>query len=143
MPHPNDKSDVLITIIEEVLPNGELGLDAVALAYQEQTREETKHDTDDLKRHWIRNLCKGMKKPTGQPGAANDWILWCIAIEQKIMEKTYSGLVGILPDSEAEEKVDDDNDGGDDVDGTPRRFPPARLSKMRANACICSQLASS
>ena len=62
----NYKNDVLIAIIEEVLPNGELGWDAVALAYQEQTSEETKRDTDDLKRYWIRNLCKGMKKPTGQ-----------------------------------------------------------------------------
>ena len=78
----NYKNDVLIAIIEEVLPNGELGWDAVALAYQEQTSEETKRDTDDLKRHWIRNLCKGMKKPTGQPGAANDRVLRCIAIEE-------------------------------------------------------------
>ena len=45
----NYKNDVLIAIIEEVLPNGELGWDAVALAYQEQTSEETKRDTDDLK----------------------------------------------------------------------------------------------
>ncbi len=59
------------------------------------------------------------------------------------MEKTYSGLVGILPDSKAEEKVDEDDDGGDDVDGTPRRFSPAGLSKMRVNVCIRSQLASS
>jgi hypothetical protein len=95
----NCKNNVLIAIIEEVLPNGELGWDATVLAYQEQMREETKRDTDDLKRHWIRNLCKGMKKPTGQPGAANDRVLRCIAIEWKIMEKTYSGLVGILPDS--------------------------------------------
>ncbi len=84
-----------------------------------------------------------MKKRTGQPGATNDRVLWCIAIEWKIMEKTYSRLVGILPDSEAEEKVDEDDDGGDDVDGTPWCFPPARLSKTRANACIRSQLASS
>ncbi len=89
---------------------------------------------DDLKRHWIRNLCKGMKKPTGQPGAANDQvILRCIAIERKIMEKMYSGLVGILPDSKAEEKVDE----------YPLAFSPARLSKTRVNEFICSQLASS
>jgi hypothetical protein len=100
----NYKNDVLISIISEILPNGEYGWEAVAIAYQEQSREECKHDTDDLKRHWIRNLCKGMKKPTGQPGAANDRVLRCIAIEQKILEKTHSGLLGI-PDSNAEEKV--------------------------------------
>ena len=59
------------------------------------------------------------------------------------MEKTYSGLVGILPDSEAEEKVDEDDDGVDDVDATPCRFSPARLSKTHANEFIRSQLASS
>jgi hypothetical protein len=95
---------------------------------QEQSREECKRDTDDPKRHWIRNLCKGMKKPTGQPGAVNDRVLWCIAIEGKIIEKMHSGLLGI-PDSDNEEKVDEEAGGGDAGNETSRRLPPARASK--------------
>jgi hypothetical protein len=138
----NYKNDVLISIILEILPNGEYGWEAVAIAYQEQSREECKRDTDDLKRHWIRNLCKGMKKLTGQPGAGNDRILRCIAIKQKILEKTHSGLLGI-PDSNSEEKVDEEEGGGDAGDENSWRLSPTRVSKMRANQYICSQLASS
>ncbi len=138
----NYKNDVLISIISEILPNGEYGWEAVAIAYQEQSREECKRDTNDLKRHWIHNLCKGMKKPTGQPGAANDWVLWCIAIEQKILEKTHSGLLGI-PDSDAEEKVDEEEGGGDAGNETSWRLSPAHASKTHANQYIRSQLASS
>lgn len=137
----NYKNDLLIPIIEQILPNGEYSWEAVALAYQEQSREPTKRDNDDIKRHWLRNLCKGMVKPTGQPGAANERTLRCISIERKILEKSHSGLVGI-PDSDAEEKEaeDDEADGGVD---TNRRLSPARASKTRANESIRSQLASS
>jgi hypothetical protein len=138
----NYKNDVLISIILEILPNGEYGWEAIAIAYQEQSREECKRDTDDLKRHWICNLCKGMKKPTGQPGAANDWVLWCIAIKQKILEKMHLGLLGI-PDSNAEEKVDEEEGGGDAGNETSRHLSPARASKTRTNHYIRSQLGSS
>ncbi len=138
----NYKNDVLIAIFEEILPNGEYGWEAVLLAYQEQTKEASKRDTDDLKRHWICNLCKGMKKPTGQPGAANDRTLRCIAIEQKILEKMHLGFMGI-PDSNAEEGADNKEGGGVAGNDVPRRTSPARASKTRANQYICSQLASS
>ena len=36
----NYKHDILIPIITEILPNGEYGWSAVALAYQEQARED-------------------------------------------------------------------------------------------------------
>jgi hypothetical protein len=138
----NYKNDVLISIILEILPNGEYGWEAVAIAYQEQSREECKRDANDLKRHWIRNLCKGMKKPTSQPLAANDRVLWCIAIKRKILEKTHLGLLGI-PDSNAEEKVDEEEGGGDASNETFWHLSPVRASKTRTNQYIRSQLASS
>ena len=63
----NYKNDLLIPIIAEILPNGEYSWSAVALAYQEQAQENDPRNTDDLKRHWIKNLCQNMKKPTGKP----------------------------------------------------------------------------
>ena len=83
------------------------------LAYQEQSREPTKRDNDDIKRHWLRNLCKGMVKPTGQPGMANDRTLQCIGIKRLILEKSLLGLVGI-PESNTEEvaAVNDEAGGG-------------------------------
>jgi hypothetical protein len=64
----NYKNDVLIKIVGEILPNGEYGWQAVANAYQVTAKEETVHDTTDLKKHWMRNLCNNMKKPTGRTG---------------------------------------------------------------------------
>ena len=63
----NYKNDLLIPIVTEILPNGEFGWAAVALAYQEQAQEKDPRNTDDLKRQWIKNLCQNMKKPTGKP----------------------------------------------------------------------------
>jgi hypothetical protein len=79
----NYKRDLLIPIISEILPNGEFGWSAVALAYQEQAREKDPRNTDDLKRHWVKNLCQNMKKPTGQPGENSDRTHRCIAIERR------------------------------------------------------------
>jgi hypothetical protein len=51
----NYKNDVLIRVIGEILPNGEYGWQAVALAYQEETKEETARDTTDLKSIGFKN----------------------------------------------------------------------------------------
>jgi hypothetical protein len=49
----NYKNDVLIDIIEEILPNGELVWEAVAIAYQAKTNEESLRDMTDVKKHWL------------------------------------------------------------------------------------------
>jgi hypothetical protein len=97
-------------------------------------------NTDNLKRHWVKNLYQNMKKPTGQPGENSDSTHRCIAIERKIMEKTHAGMMGI------EESEDEDHDSdavGDEgelgVVNTLRRSLP-RVSKTRANGFIRSQL---
>ncbi len=127
----------------EILPNGEYGWLAVALASQEQALEDDPRNTDDLKCRWVKNLCQNMKKPTGRPGENSDCKHRCIAIEHKIMEKMHAGMMGI------EESKDEDHDSdvvGDEgepgVVNTLRRSPPG-VSKTRANGFIRSQLASS
>ena len=139
----NYKNDLLIPIVAEILPNGEFGWSAVALAYQEQAQEDDPRNTDDLKRHWIKNLCQSMKKPTGRPGENSDRTHRCIAIERRIMEKTHAGMMGI------EESEGEDEDRGDEGEvevlcdeNTLRRSPP-RAAKTVANGFIRAQLASS
>jgi hypothetical protein len=80
----NYKNNLLINIIEETLPNGELGWEAVAIAYQGRSIEEAKRDTTDIKKHWMKNLCNGMKKVTDWTGENGDRACRCIAIEKKI-----------------------------------------------------------
>jgi hypothetical protein len=62
------KNKVLIKVIGEILPNGEYSWQAVAIAYQSKAKEEALRNSDNLKKHWIRNLCNNMNKPTGRRG---------------------------------------------------------------------------
>jgi hypothetical protein len=116
----NYKIEVGIKVIGEILPNGEYGWQAVAIAYQSKAKEEALRDSDDLKKHWIRNLCNNMKKPTGRTGEKGDRIHRCIAIEKKIMDKTHSGMIGfsleednrILLSEGGDEQILDEFGGG-------------------------------
>ena len=47
----NYKNEVLIKIVGEILPNGEYGWQAVAIAYQDVSKEETVHNMTNLKKH--------------------------------------------------------------------------------------------
>jgi hypothetical protein len=78
----NYKNVLLIDIVADELPNGEYGWQTVALAYQEQLKEKILRDTADMKKHWIKVLCNGMKKPMGRTGEAGDRIQRCMAIEK-------------------------------------------------------------
>ena len=80
----NYKNELLINMVADVLPNGEYGWQTVALAYQEHSKEEIMLDSADMKKHWIKVLCNGMKKPRGRTGEAGNRIHWCMAIEKKI-----------------------------------------------------------
>ena len=78
---PNYKNEILIRIISEMLPNGEYAWQAVAATYHVESGEALVRNSDDLKKHWVKNLCNGMKKPTGKPGTNKDRIFRCIAIK--------------------------------------------------------------
>ncbi len=103
----NYKNKVLINSIAGILPNGQYGWDLVAAAYMTAAKEDILRDTDDLKRHWVKTLCNGMKKPTGGTGKKGERIHKCIAIERLILDKTHLGILGLSPDRDAESK-----DGG-------------------------------
>ena len=78
----NYKNDLLIDIVGKFLPNGEYGWQTVALAYQEMSKEDNVRDSADMKKHWLKTLCNGMKKPTGRTGESGDRIHRCMAIEK-------------------------------------------------------------
>ncbi len=81
----NYKNEVLIHCVLDILSNDEYSWQAMAL---EAAQEDEVRNTDNLKKHLIKNLCNGMQKPTGrQVGDESDRIMRCIAIEKKILEK--------------------------------------------------------
>jgi hypothetical protein len=121
----NYKNEILINIISNLLPNDEYAWQAVATAYHAESGETDICDTSDLKKHWHKVLCNGGKKPTGKPGAVTDRIFGCIAIEQQILDKTSSGMMGAssledennisLTSTEGSKEGDDDNEEEDYV----------------------------
>ncbi len=64
----NYKNKVLIKIINELLPNGEVAWEAVCTAYFNQSKEKVLRNMTDVRKHWIENLCNNMQKPTGTMG---------------------------------------------------------------------------
>jgi hypothetical protein len=67
----NYKNKLLMDIVADILPNSEYGWQAVALAYQERWKEKVLRDSMYMKKHWIKVLCIGMKRPMswmGEPG---------------------------------------------------------------------------
>ncbi len=88
------------------MPNGQYGWDQVAAAYMTAAKEVILHDTDNLKRHWVKTLCNGMKKPTGGTGEKGERIHKCIAIKRLILYKTHSSILGLSTDRDVETGFD-------------------------------------
>ena len=121
---PNYKNDILIAIIEELLPNGNLQWQTVAQRYMELSGELQLRSVDDLKKHWHFKLCNKLNKPTGRTGENGDRVLKCIRISNLITAKSDSMLLGVVESSDEEEdngkdgdvsgeEEDDDEDDGD------------------------------
>jgi hypothetical protein len=83
----NYKNDLLIDIVAIILPNGEYGWQTVAIAYQEQSKENILCDSTEIKKHRIRTLCNGMKKPASRTGEVGNHIHRCMAIEKRKCKK--------------------------------------------------------
>ncbi len=93
----------------------------MATAYQKISKEEALQDTNDIKKHWIKNLCNNMKKPTGATGENGDRVNRCMKTEKKIMQKTKPPLF------ESDGKGRFSGRGG----GRPSPPPPGQGSKSR------------
>jgi hypothetical protein len=122
----NYKNDLLISIINELFPNGEVAWEAVCTAYFNQLKEKALHNMVDMRKHWIKNLCNNMQKPMGRTGKNGDRIHRCMLIEKKIMKKTHSGMIGLSSDSDSLSFVNsnenlgggaDEGEGRNDVSG--------------------------
>ena len=63
---PNYKNGLLITIINEIKPNGALQWQMVADIYHKRSGEVTARNPDDIKKHRNNTLCNKLNKPTGK-----------------------------------------------------------------------------
>ena len=61
----NYKNGILLDVIEQLMPKGQVGWQAVADRYQIVSGETIARAYDDIRRHFIEKLCNNFKKPTG------------------------------------------------------------------------------
>jgi hypothetical protein len=74
----NYKVDMLIMVVEEMLPNVAQAWQEIAVLYQSRSGEMVLRDPNDVKRHWVDKCCNKFKKPSGTPGnPKKDMILRC------------------------------------------------------------------
>ena len=74
----NYKVDMLIMVVEEMLPNVAQAWQEIAVLYQSRSGEMVLQDPNDVKRHWVDKCCNKFKKPSGTPGnPKKDMILRC------------------------------------------------------------------
>jgi hypothetical protein len=92
---PNYNNDILIDIVERMLPQGLEAWREVALAYQRESNETALCRGEDFRDNWNRKLCNRMQKPTGKPGALTDRIFHCIAIELPIQDEANAAILGV------------------------------------------------
>ena len=62
---PNYQNELLLNIVEGILPSGPEQWKIVALNYQQAAKEDFIRYYDDVRRHFIDKLCKKMQRQTG------------------------------------------------------------------------------
>ena len=74
---------LLISLVQEFLPDGALGWKTVAEHDHVNSGEKELREHDDVKKYWTNTLCNKMKKPTGKTGGR---IATCQKIQKEILE---------------------------------------------------------
>ena len=62
---PNYQNELLLNIIEGILPSGPEQWKIVAQNYQQAAKEDDVRYYDDVRRHFIDKLCKKLQRQTG------------------------------------------------------------------------------
>ena len=119
----NYRNDLLIPIVEGILPQGAEGWRLVAASYKTASREPDLRDHDALRENWVKKLCNNFKKPTGRTGENGDRIARCIEIERRIQAAANAAILGV---SSAESEHEDEDEDDDDVEvvASLRARPP-------------------
>ena len=113
---PNYKNDLLINVIEAILPDGAIQWKLVATRYKEVSGEVEERDSHDIKRHFAtnKNLCDNGRKVTGS-AAPKPSVARCQEIWRKILKKSSATNCGGGSPSDGESS---DSDSGSEFNGS-------------------------
>ena len=126
---PNYKNDLLVNVIEAILPDGPLQWRTVATRYKEASGEADERDPHDLKRHFTtsKNMCDNGKKKTGS-SAPKPTVARCQEIWRKMLAKSSATNCGGNPSdsetSDSDKEIEDstqfeEDDANDAFDSAP------------------------
>lgn len=101
---PKYDDSLLISLIQELLPDGALGWKTVAEHYHVNSEEKELRDYQDVKKYWTNTLCNKMNKPTGKTGGRT---ASCQKIQREILEKNSAMTFSSDEDDEVEEELQD------------------------------------
>jgi hypothetical protein len=90
----NYKKESLLSDVSEILPARLFLWGQVAALCKQKSGEAEFRDKNDVKRRWNEKMCNKNKKPTGKTGAANDFIFCCQIVQQHILKRCESSLMG-------------------------------------------------
>ena len=112
---PNNKNDMLINVIEAVLPNRATLWQVGAKRYQEVSGEANLREVQDIRRHFQthNNLCNNERKITGSSAPAPS-VARCHAVWRKVLAKTAAANSG---GKDSDRSGSDDTDSGSDEEG--------------------------
>jgi len=116
---PNYRNDMLLNVIEAILPAGSEQWKTVASRYQIISGESTIRNHDDIRRHYMAKLCKNCKRQTGlnNKSAPTAIVARAQEIQRKILtNEATMNFGGDNENEEEEDNDDDDNDEDDDED---------------------------
>jgi hypothetical protein len=136
---PNYKREILLNIINDILPVGQEHWKEVANRYKVAASENCVRDSVDLKRHFLEKLCDRNKKPTGVSSPKPE-IQRVQKIYRRILQRENSCSIGEGNDSECdnseEEFSDSESENGVDTVFAPSSQDYQTSSSTQGNPCV-------
>ena len=136
---PNYKNDLLLNVVEAVLPAGAEQWKIVAQRYQQSSGESFLRFYDDVRRHFNDKLCKKNQRETGLNNKSAP--LLHVARAQEIQRKILinEATMNLGGDNENDEDEDDDDDDDEDVndfEASVTHETPSSVSEIAPVAAV-------
>ena len=133
---PNYKNDLLLNVVEVVLPAGAERWKIVAQRYQQSSGESFLRFYDDLRRHFNDKLCKKNQRKNNKSAP-----LLHVARAKEIQRKILinEATMNLGEDNENDEDEDDDDDDDEDVndfEASVAHETPSSVSEIAPVAAV-------
>jgi hypothetical protein len=139
---PNYNRDLVLEAVATERPKSAAGWKKTAELYQELSREDIVRDYDDLKKHFVKKMCKENVKPTGRsspdPKTAEAQRLY-----RDLENDAAVGVLGESDSEDSDEDKDEENVGDDIMEPFQDDFFPKDVTSVGCSSSSRPPLANS